>query len=299
MLDAGGNVYGTTFKGGSAPGAAGFGVVYEVEPSGQESVLHTFTGGADGGLPGGLILDSAGNLYGTAWYGAYGGGVVFKIGTAVQETVLYSFTGGADGSSPNGLVLDSAGNIYGVGGGGGAYGWGVIFKLSPSGQETVLYSFPGGPEGAGPAGITLDSAGNIYGATAAGGGSEDAAGSGVVFELTAAGSYRVLYTFTGGSDGGSPSAGVIRDTHGNLYGTASYGGLPGCVAGCGVVYKVQPSGGETILHSFTGGADGNTPYAGLIEDSAGNLFGTTPWGGKGGFSGETSSGGGVVFRVTP
>jgi uncharacterized repeat protein (TIGR03803 family) len=150
VIDSQGNIYGTTLGGGSAPRESGFGVVYKVSPSGQQTVLYTFTGGADGGLPGGLILDSEGNLYGTAGYGAYGGGIVYKIDTAGQQTVLYSFTGGSDGGSPNSLILGSAGNIYGVGGSGGAYGWGVIFKLGPSGHETVLYSFPGGPEGAGP-----------------------------------------------------------------------------------------------------------------------------------------------------
>ncbi|MGO4881518.1 MAG: choice-of-anchor tandem repeat GloVer-containing protein [Bryobacteraceae bacterium] len=175
----------------------------------------------------------------------------------------------------------------------------MIFGLTPSGRETVLYSFPGGPEGAGPAGITLDSVGNVYGATAAGGGSMDEAGYGVVFELTAAGSYSVLYTFAGGADGAAPFSGVIRDSGGNLYGTTAQGGLPGCVAGCGVVYEVQPSGTETVLHSFTGGWDGGNPYAGVVVDPAGNLYGTTPWGGKGGLGSESFSGGGVVFKITP
>jgi uncharacterized repeat protein (TIGR03803 family) len=290
VVDSEGNVYGATTGGGSAPGYSGFGVVYKIDPAGQETVLYTFAGGAGGGLPDGLVLDSTGNLYGTAWFGANGGGIVFEINKAGQESVLHSFTSGADGGSPGGLILGPGGNLYGVGGNGGAYGYGVVFKLTPSGQETVLYSFPGGLDGAGPAGITLDSDGNVYGATAAGGGAVDDAGAGVVFELTAAGSYSVLYTFTGGADGGTPFSGPIRGRSGNLYGTTAYGGLPGCAGTCGVVYEVQPSGVETVLHSFTGGSDGGVPYAGLVGDSAGDLYGTTPQGGRGG---------GVVFRVAP
>jgi uncharacterized repeat protein (TIGR03803 family) len=303
VVDTQGNVYGTTLGGGSAPGAAGFGVVYKIDLSGQESVLHTFTGGADGGYPNFLTIDAAGNLYGTAWYGANGGGVLYEIDASGQQSILYSFTGGADGGNPGSPILGSAGNIYGVTAGGGAYGLGVIFKVDPSGQETVLYSFPGGPEGAGPEGIVMDSAGNLYGATAAGGGAVDEAGSGVVFELTAGGAYNVLYVFTGGADGGMPFAGVIRDSVGNLYGTTNGGGITTCTAGgglgCGVVYKVDPAGQETVLHAFTGGADGNSPNSGLVADSSGNLYGTTPWGGKGGFSNVFASGGGVVFKVAP
>ena len=107
----------------------------------------------------------------------------------------------------------------------------------------------------------------------------------------------MLYTFTGGPDGGAPLAGVIRDLSGNLYGTASNGGTAGCSLGCGVVYKVDTGGQETVLYSFSGGADGANPYAGLAADSAGNLYGTTPWGGKGGADGVISSGTGVVYRV--
>jgi uncharacterized repeat protein (TIGR03803 family) len=181
--------------------------------------------------------------------------------------------------------------------------WWTVVELTPSGQETVLYSFPGGPDGAGPAGITLDSDGNVYGTTAAGGGAVDEAGAGVVFELTAAGSYSVLYTFTGGADGGTPFAGVIRDSAGNLYGTTNEGGIATCAAGggvgCGVVYKLDPAGRETVLHAFTGEADGDSPYSGLVAGPSGNLYGTTPWGGKGGFGSVYASGGGIVYKITP
>jgi uncharacterized repeat protein (TIGR03803 family) len=299
-LDSLGNVYGTAFHGGSAAGSAGFGVVYKIDKSGHQTVLHTFTGGADGGLPGGVTLGSAGNLYGATAYGTYGGGVIYKLAPSGQFTVLYSFSGGADGGGPGGVILDPAGNLYGTTYAGGNAGLGVIFKVSPNGNETVLYSFPGGPDGAaGSAGLFRDSAGNLFGTTLEGGGAVLGAGSGVVFEYTAAGSYTVLYRFTGGADGGNPFSGVIADSRGNLYGTTSDGGLTNCTGGCGVVYKLDPSGQETVLYSFTGGADGDTPYAPLTADSSGNLYGTTPWGGKGALAGVLSSGAGVVFKITP
>jgi uncharacterized repeat protein (TIGR03803 family) len=291
-VDLAGNVYGTTLGGGS-----GFGVVYKIDSAGKQTVLYTFTGGADGAYPGAVILDRSGNLYGTAWYGALGGGVIYKIDTAGRQTVLYSFTGGADGATPNCLILDPAGNLYGTAAAGGSGGWGVIFKLDPSGHQTVLYSFPGGPEGVGPSGVTRNSAGDLYGA-AAGGGSVGEAGAGLLFELTAAGNYTVLYRFTGGVDGGGPGV-PLRDGAGNLYGAAGFGGTTDCNGGCGVVYKVNPSGKETVLYSFTGGADGTNPSARLIADPAGNLYGTTPWGGKGGIGAVTFSGGGVVYTITP
>jgi uncharacterized repeat protein (TIGR03803 family) len=234
VLDSAGNVYGTAYEGGLASGAAGFGAVYKISPTGQETVLHTFTGGADGGNPGQLTIDSAGDLYGVAGYGvladgATGAGVVFKIPRSGDETVLYTFTGGADGSGPNGVTLDSAGNLYGTTYTGGAAGYGVIFRLSVSGEETVLYNFPGGPEGSLPgAGPYRDSAGNLYGTTSTGGGAVGEGGAGVVFELTGAGTYTVLYRFTGGSDGGSPFSGVVRDAAGNLCGTTLSGGTTDC-----------------------------------------------------------------------
>ncbi len=276
VADSSGNLYGTTMGGGSGFVGAGFGVVYKLDPSGQETVLHSFTGGAGGGLPGWLIRDSAGNLYGTAAYGPPGSGVVFEIDAAGNYSILYAFSGGTDG------------------------GFGVIFELNPSGQETVLYSFTGGLDGAGPNCVTRDAAGNFYGTTTAGG-VASGFGSGVVFELDAAGAYRVLYAFTGGADGGLPFSGVVRDAEGNLYGTTSSGGI-NCATGglgnnCRVVYRLSPSGEETVLHSFTGGGDGANPSAGLVLDAAGNLYGTTPWGGKGGFSSVAFSGGGVVFEI--
>jgi len=310
VRDSMGNLYGTASRGGSAPARAGFGVVYKLDTSGNETILHTFTGGADGGYPYAVIIDSTGNLYGTAWFGTYGNGVVYKIDTAGTQTILHAFTGGSDGAIPNSLTLDSAGNLYGTADGGGSSGLGVVFKIDPSGNETVLYSFPinssgVGQNGNGPQGLTRVSSGSLFGATAAGGSATDA-GAGVIFELTADGVFKVLYKFTGGSDGGGPGSAPILGAGGNLYGTTPGGGIANCWAaggqpdgGCGVVYELSLSGQETVLHTFTGGADGASPIAGLVEDSAGSLYGSSAWGGDGGFSSTAFSGGGVVFSIKP
>jgi uncharacterized repeat protein (TIGR03803 family) len=260
-------------------------VVYRLDPTGQETVLYTFTGGNDGGNPyAAVILDSAGNLYGTTSAGgAAGAGVVYKLDTTGQETVLYTFTGGTDGKGPYaGVIQDPAGNFYGTTYYGGTAGAGVVYKLNTAGQETVLYSFTGGADGGNPyAGVIRDSAGNLRGTAYFGG----TAGAGVVYMVNAASQETVLYSFTGLTDGGDPYAGLARDAAGDLYGTASAGGT-----GSGVVYKLNAAGQETVLHAFTG-ADGSGPYAGVIGDSAGNLYGTTSAGG--------TAGAGVIFKLVP
>jgi uncharacterized repeat protein (TIGR03803 family) len=288
-LDSAGNLYGTTYSGGS-------GVVYKLDATGQETVLYSFGGGVDGGGPyAGVILDSAGNLYGTARYGGESGcppsgepsgcGVVYKLDATGNETVVYAFTPGPDGKSPfSGVVRDSAGNLYGTtsNGGDAACRCGVVYKLDASGHETVLYNFTGGGDGGGPlAGVIRDSAGNLYGTTNFGG----SANAGVVYKLDAAGHETVLFSFTGGADGGVPYAGVILDSAGNLYGTTVRGGQ----TGAGVVYKLDTTGHETVLYSFTGGVDGGGPFSGVIRDGAGNLYGTTTRGGQ--------AGGGVVYKL--
>jgi uncharacterized repeat protein (TIGR03803 family) len=274
ILDSAGNLYGTTTNGG---GASNAGVVFKVDASGNETVLYSFTGGADGGNPyGGVVRDSAGNLYGVTGSGGTGTGVVFRVDPKGHETVLYTFTGGADGAYPNPVIL-SGGNLYGTTtNGGGASNAGVVFKVDMSGNETVLYSFTGANDGAySSAGVIRDSAGNLYGTTSAGG----ASNAGVVFKVDPAGHETVLYSFTGGADGASPLAGVIRDPAGNLYGTAAFGGT----AALGVVFKVDKSGNETVLHTFKRGPYGNQPdTAGVIRDSEGNLFGTAAFNGAGG-----------------
>jgi uncharacterized repeat protein (TIGR03803 family) len=275
VLDPAGNLYGTTLDDG--------GTAYRIDASGHGTVLHTFAGAGDGfNNYGGVALDSAGNLYGTTYYGGNilgepGQGIVYKLDSTGNETILYVFTGrNGDGENPYaGVVLDAAGNLYGTtyqGGGGGA---GTVYKLDTSGRETVLYTFSySGTTGAYPyAGVILDAAGNLYGATTQGG----SGNCGVVYMVDVTGHETVLHSFAGGTDGCSPYAGVIRDPAGNLYGTTRYGGG----ADKGVIFMLDAIGNETVLHSFTGGTDGEFPYtASLFRDSVGNLYGTTPYGGK-------------------
>jgi uncharacterized repeat protein (TIGR03803 family) len=250
----------------------------------QESVLYNFTGKSDGGLPqAALIMDAAGNLYGTASQGgsgcaAPGCGTVFKIDPSNHESVLHSFTAGNDGGNPEaGLIMDAAGNLYGTTFGGGSGGQGIVFKIDTSNHESVLYSFTGGSDGGGPvAGLIMDAAGNLYGTTAGGGSS----GQGAVFKIDTSNHESVLYSFTGGSDGGGPLAVLIRDAAGNLYGTTSQGGVGCAPVGCGTIFKINPSNNETTIYSFTGGSDGSLPMAGLIMDEAGNLYGTAYQGGS-------------------
>ena len=309
IRDAKGNLYGTTWDGG----ASNAGVVFKVSSKGQEIVLYSFTGGADGANPfAGLILDANGNLYGTTWEGgAVGKGTVFKLSKTGRETVLYSFTGGADGANPfAGLILDANGNLYGTAWDGGASNAGVVFKVNPKDKtETVLYNFTGGADGANPsAGLIWDAKGNLYGTTSYGGAFDNCiSGCGVVFKIDTGGKETVLYSFTGQWDGQNPFAGLIRDAKGNLYGTASYAGLVTLCGGngaygCGVVFKLSSKGGEetvlySLLYSFTGGADGRYPsYGSLILDAKGNLYGTTQFGGD--LSGCGGNGCGVVFKLS-
>ena len=204
--------------------------------------------------------------------------------TSYSETLLHNFSNFPRGANPpGGVIRDSAGNLYGTTLHGGAANAGVVYKLNTASHEMVLHSFTDGADGGYPyAGVILDSAGNLYGTTSQGG-----TGSfGLVYRLDTNGNETVLYSFTGGADGGQPYAGVIRDSAGNLYGTTYNDG-----AGRGVVYELDTAGQETVLYSFTGSTDGDGPEAGVIRDSAGNLFGTTSAGGKGS--------GGVVFKLKP
>jgi uncharacterized repeat protein (TIGR03803 family) len=296
--DGAGNLYGTAAQGGN-------GEVFEVTATGRETILHKFTGGADGANPrAGLIRDGAGNFYGTAYGGgASGDGVVFKL-TGSTLTVLHSFSG-TDGAHPAAaLIRDSAGNLYGTtfyGGGDASCSCGTIFKIDPTGTESVLYSFTGGADGKFPAGrLLLDRAGNLYGTTSQGGnvncGRFNMYGCGVVFKLDPTHHLTALYTFNGNSDGGQPQAGLIRDSSGNLYGTAfAAGDLSQVCAqnnGCGVVFQVSSTGQESVLHTFSNGADGANPAGDLIRDAAGNLYGTTKLG-----AGGASVGFGIVFEI--
>jgi len=292
VRDSSGNFYGTTNTGG----ADSAGTVFKLSKTGVETVLYTFTGGTDGYLPyAGVILDKSGILYGTtAFGGAFNAGTIYEVNTVTsQETVLHSFVAGSttDGSLPYaGLIEDAKGNLYGTTLEGGdisceeGEGCGVVFKFDAmTGKETVLYTFTGNPDGERPeASLIRDAEGNLYGTTSAGG----PADAGTVFEVIAATrTESVLYSFTGGNDGKRPVANLARDTAGNLYGTTYMGGS----ALSGTVFKVDTSNQETVLYNFTGGADGQYPFAGVIIDSQGNLYGTTIFGG--------TSSDGVAFEL--
>ena len=204
------------------------------------------------------------------------GMAVVAISSAHAQTysVLYAFKGTHDGASPNaGLIRDKNGNLYGMTAQGGRCRFcGVVFELNAQGRKKVLYKFTGGVDGGLPlAGLVRDSDANLYGTTERDG--DDTAG--VVFKLDKTGTETVLYSFTGGVDGGFPQASLVRDHASNLYGTTTGGGA----YDDGVVFKVDTTGAETVLYTFTGGADGSDPFAGLVRDSAGNLYGTAAFGG--------------------
>jgi uncharacterized repeat protein (TIGR03803 family) len=277
IRDPAGNLYGTTIFGG----AFRSGSVFKIKQGGAEAVLYSFTGGVDGNRPsGGLVRDSAGNLYGvTASGGAFGYGTVFKVVPGGKESVLYSFTNQTVASGPIGrLVRDSSGYLYGVTASGGIPNSGTVFKLSPGGVLTVLYTFTGGnggPDGANPTGgLVRDPAGNLFGTTIQGGAFKT---FGTVFKVDSAGNETILHSFSGGTDGGYPNGELVGDSSGNIYGTTGGGGA----FGQGTVFKVDSSGNETVLYSFDNlHNDGRNPSGGLYRDSAGNLYGNTSVGGE-------------------
>lgn len=292
--DAAGSLYGTTAIGGSGCGTAGCGVAFKIAPSGRETVFHTFND-QDGVEPSAAFLqDSAGHFYGTAPYGgeffgecSNGCGLVYEIDPGGNETVLYTFLGMADGNHPgNGqLIKDSAGNFYDTTPSGGTSNLGVVYKLDQNGNETVLHSFSGN-DGKNPGwGVIQDGTGSLFGTTSAGGSKYHA---GEVFKIDPSGNESILHYFNG-LDGRSPN-GVIRDSAGNFYGTTTSGGSSACSGGCGLVFKIDPSGHETVLHRFNG-SDGQAPYDELVRGTGGNLYGTTWSGGSAGL--------GVVFRLDP
>jgi len=328
VLDAQGNLYGTTLSGGQIVTAAS-GTVFELSPNADgtwtETVLHNFNdalvGGTDGGEPqGGLIFDQAGNLYGTAAGGGTGTGcatsnggtgcgIVFELtpdssGTW-QETILHNFTNDhQDGWNPlSTLIMDRSGNLYGTTFyGGSAGGGGTVFGLHHSGnswQEEILYSFSCGSDGCSPySGLVYDKAGDLYGTTVGGG---DRTGDGVVYKLSrnAAGNWdeNVIHTFHAGSDGAYPYGNPILDASGDVYGTTADGGgdNSACPAGCGTIYAlISGAGGtytEPVLARFGDGAGGSGSLASLLLNRSGHLVGTAAFAGP--------HGAGVVFEITP
>jgi len=304
VLDAHGNAYGTTFQGGPNGG----GTVFELSPQSNGTWVYSLvfgfvggTSGEPGGSTAGLIFDPSGNLYGTTGYGGTSGyGTVFELTPGLGSwslNVLYNFPLPGGGCCPyGGVARDRAGNLF------GNADW--TFELSPSSvgwTATVLHQFPaysGDADGALAAPI-LGPGGNIYGITEGGG----ANGQGAVYLLhpTASGWDEYLLHSLGAFtyDGKKGSLGALAmDASGALYGTTNQGGRYTCVdVGCGVVFKLaRDSSGKwkySILHNFTPGAAGNGPGAGVTLDAAGNLYGTTFYGGS------KTCGCGVVYKLPP
>jgi len=245
-FDNAGRLYGTAGGGGQFADGVTFLLGQVSVFNWYEIVAHAFAGGNDGDNPGGpLTFDASGNIYGTTMDGGpHSAGIVYKLmpnhsSFGWSETILYEFTGSSDGSQPNGVIFDTAGNLFGTTSGGGSTGEGTVFELTPNSDggwsESVLHSFAGGSDGAAPQSqVTFDTGGNLYGTTLRGG----SGGAGTAFQLTPSGgqwSETVLYSFCGGSDGGSPYGEVILDNAGNLYGTASAGGA----YGSGVAFEIS------------------------------------------------------------
>jgi uncharacterized repeat protein (TIGR03803 family) len=212
--------------------------------------------------------------------------LVVASAQAQTFTILHAFRGEGDGKYPfHSLFRDNAGTIYGTTDSGGSFNYGTVFEMKRDGKDTVLHSF-WGADGVKPlSSLVRDQAGNFYGTTWEGGAPKGGGcfhGCGTVFKLDTTGKLAVLYVFTGGTDGGQPEAGLILDNSGNLYGTTTLGGDVGCLSdysGCGVVFKIDPKGHETVLHAFTGKPDGWYPRGELIRDNQGNFYGATWFGG--------------------
>lgn len=309
IRDAAGNLYGTTYRGGDTNND---GTIFKLDNTGKETVLHEFVGTDGIGSRAPLVMDAAGNLYGTTEYGGnlaicvVGCGTIFKLDPAGQLAVLYEFEDTFDGVFPTGnIVLDPQGNIYGIASQGGSSdcvggGCGTLYKLDTSGTITILHVFSSSDSiGCFPfGGLIGDRAGNLYGTT-----DGCAAGdNGTVFKLDPNGKITALYNFKGGTDGSGSVAPLIRDRAGNFYGTTEFGGdlsckLLGNQTGCGTVFKLDTSGHETVLYRFHGKQDGGFPLAGVVIDAAGNLYGTAQSGGD--FTCQEFIGCGVVFEVTP
>jgi uncharacterized repeat protein (TIGR03803 family) len=288
--DAAGNLFGTTYQGG----AYSFGTVFKLDTQGAETIVYNFcreTPCAKGAYPGGVIPGKNGSMYGITYAGGNfsceitGCGTVFKINHYGDLTLSHAFGGtDGDGQNPNaGLVLDESGNVYGTTMWGGADGRGVVFKMTSGGNETVEYSFQGAADGEYPnGGLVQDGEGNLYGTANQGG----AYNYGTVFKITASGEFTVLYSFPGGVSGANPYANLTLDQQGNIFGVTAAGG----VHNFGIIFQLDASGDEQVLHNFGEEGDGVHP-SGLVIDASENLYGTTYQGGKYNY--------GCVFQVVP
>jgi uncharacterized repeat protein (TIGR03803 family) len=292
--DAEGNLYGTTLWGGAYNG----GTVFKLTKTGTETIVHSFRGSSQGTRGDGtnpqasLIIDSAGNLYGTSLAGGTGAchggcGTIFMITAAGVETVLHSFPGGTSGADyPHGaLARDSAGNLYTTTEYGGSctrtsMGCGTVFKLNYNNGKwwpLILHKFIGlSDDGAFPASaLTLDSAGILWGTTE-NGGAHDA---GTVFKMSPSGKELLVFSFNV-TAGYQPVSALVQDSSGNFYGTTSAGGgNTGCAGqGCGTIYEITPTGVESVLFVFpSNGYEGANPLGGVTLDPAGNLYGTSSY----------------------
>lgn len=265
------------------------GAIFTVTPSGSETVLHIVTY-QQGRFVSQLTLGPRPTGGGLALYGTGSVGGASRYGTIVRVTlsgaviVLHNFAGGADGKNPSGGLINVNGTFYGTTREGGVYSSGTVFSVTPSGTENVIYAFHGGTQdGDEPQASLVNLNGTLYGTTVNGG----SANLGTVFSVTPSGTEHMLYSFQGGSsDGAGPDGGLIA-VNGTLYGITA-----GCMtaSACGTVFSITPSGTETILHYFTGGADGIQPFAGLVELNA-KMYGTTVGGGASNY--------GTVFSITP
>jgi uncharacterized repeat protein (TIGR03803 family) len=329
LADGAGNIYGTTFSGG---GRANGGTVFRLQPPATrdgawtEAILHSFDNVNGGQNPyAGLVSDQSGDLYGTTWAGGSAHctvqecGVIFELSPPLSGgddwiyTVLYNLDGIEGGGPRAPLAIDTSGNLYGTTSLGGpnacatGAGCGVVFQITPSGSTWTLhtlYSFQHNPSGLGgtATGVMLDKSGNLYGTT-----THDNVW-GTVFKLTrpkrgGVWTQSVIYRFRGASDGYEPLGGLALDARGNLYGTTELGGRStGCYGGgCGTVFRLSPGAHgawtHTIVYAFAGAGDGGLPQDALTLDGAGNVYGTTPYGGTG--VSCASPGCGVLFRLAP
>ena len=253
----------------------------------QLTTLTSFTGTNGADPQSSLVRGTDGNFYGTTYEGgASGFGTVFKITPSGTLTSLHSFQGPfSDGASPQARLIQSTdGNFYGTTAAGGSIGLGTVFKITPSGTLTILHSFSGSDGGLPLSELVRGSDGNFYGTTSQVG----ANGLGTVFKITPAGTLTTLNSFAQG--GSSPYGGLVQASDGNFYGTTTAGGTSSnCLGGCGIVFKMTPSGTMTTLHNFNG-TDGSRPEASMLKASDGNLYGTTFEGGANNL--------GTVFKIT-